>query len=330
MEREQSRSSLVLEDDNHLPKATPEPYDPEHPTLTVTLSRGPRAPTVDNGGNGGHRAGGHHGFNKVQQQDGNRGDSGWGGGFPGHRGGHRDNSNHRSRNRYEVESNQSDEKGQRDRAESLPDSAQLQNPSQAQHNRHAATTTTNGRATVRNGGGRGDSATKTQSIKRAYARFDTNVLIALHGILFSSDHNVPELVHFTSALQNVVESLRVSCDDTESVAWTRGSEKVLERHVLRSMSASCAQAAPMKTLVTYAFAQGGKLLDAGQNSQEVFDHILRALCRGSSRASPATVMQALQNLVVPHGTPFSVRATTVSVQCRVFRPGRTRLRNHAA
>ena len=62
----------------------------------------------------------------------------------------------------------------------------------------------------------------------------------------------------------------------------------------------------MTTLVTDAFAQSGKLLDAGQNVQEVFDHILRALCRGLSRASPATVMQALQNLVVPHRTPFSV------------------------
>eukprot|EP00904_Undaria_pinnatifida_P013339 jgi/Undpi1/9135/HiC_scaffold_26.g11593.m1 len=46
VEREQPRSSLVLENDSRLPKATPEPYDPEHPTLTVTLSRGPRASTV--------------------------------------------------------------------------------------------------------------------------------------------------------------------------------------------------------------------------------------------------------------------------------------------
>ena len=46
VEREQSCSSLLLEDDSRLPKATPEPYDSENPTLTVTLSRGPRAPTV--------------------------------------------------------------------------------------------------------------------------------------------------------------------------------------------------------------------------------------------------------------------------------------------
>ena len=337
VEREQSRSSL--EDDSRLPKATLEPYDPENPTLTVTLSRGPRVPTVGavmgesgvnlskfeafqelrrlypgsnrfvieeflglecgpdtvgegsgtnggsvgsrsggdpstdpgggrsgygaeggdtrqhhgrgggdsgdvagtggggNGGNGGHRNEGHHGHTKAQQQDGGRGDSGWGGrgnngggGFHGQRGGHRDNSNHRSHNRYEVESNLSDEEGQRDR--------------------HATTTTTDGRATVKSGGRGGDSATNTQCIKRAYARFDTNVLIALPCIPFSSDHNVPELVHFTSALRNAIESVRVACDDTESVAWTRGWEKVLERHVLRSVRAPSAQAAPTKTLVT--------------------------------------------------------------------------------
>ena len=62
----------------------------------------------------------------------------------------------------------------------------------------------------------------------------------------------------------------------------------------------------MKTLVTNALAQGGKLLDAGQNDQEVFDHILRALFRGLSRASPVTVIQAIQNLVVPRGAPCSV------------------------
>ena len=47
VEREQSRSSLVLEDDSRLPKATPQPYDPEHLTLAVTLSRGSRVPTVE-------------------------------------------------------------------------------------------------------------------------------------------------------------------------------------------------------------------------------------------------------------------------------------------
>ena len=35
-------------------------------------------------------------------------------------------------------------------------------------------------------------------------------------------------------------------------------------------------------------------------------HIIRSLCRGLSRATPAAVMQALQNLVAPVETPFSV------------------------
>ena len=56
--------------------------------------------------------------------------------------------------------------------------------------------------------------------------------------------------------------------------WTRGWEKVLERHVLRSVRASPAQAPALKTLVTDALALGGKLMDAGQSGQEAFDHIL--------------------------------------------------------
>ena len=128
---------------------------------------------------------------------GGRGKNGSGGGFHGQRGEHRDNSNHLSRDKFKVESNMSDEEGQRDR--------------------HAATMTTNGRATVRNIGRTGDSATNYQSIKSACACFDTNVLIALPCIHFSSGHNVPEIVHFTSALRNSDESVRVAGDDTESV-----------------------------------------------------------------------------------------------------------------
>ena len=38
----------------------------------------------------------------------------------------------------------------------------------------------------------------------------------------------------------------------------------------------------------------------------MLQHIIRSLCRGLSRATPAAVMQALQKLVVPVGAPFSV------------------------
>ena len=58
-------------------------------------------------------------------------------------------------------------------------------------------------------------------------------------------------------------------------------------------------------MVGEAFAQGGRLQEAGQHGPTVLQHIIRSLCRGLSRATPAAVMQALQNLVVPAGTPFS-------------------------
>lgn len=130
---------------------------------------------------------------------------------------------------------------------------------------------------------------------------------------------MPDLVHFTSALRIAVEGVRVACDDTLP-EWTRGWEKVLERHVLRSVRASSAQAPAVKALVADAFAQGGELMDAGQSGQAAFDNILRALCRGLSRASPAAVMQSLQNLAVTQGTSFSkyqgeLRLLVSNVRC---------------
>ena len=38
-------------------------------------------------------------------------------------------------------------------------------------------------------------------------------------------------------------------------------------------------------------------------------YIIRSSCRGLSKATPAAVMQALRNLVMPVGTPFSVYVT---------------------
>lgn len=67
-------------------------------------------------------------------------------------------------------------------------------------------------------------------------------------------------------------------------------------------------------MVTDAFALGGRLLDAGQRGSEVLQHIIRALCRGLSTATPAVVMQALHNIVVPQGTLFfRVRCRTAVV-----------------
>ena len=59
-------------------------------------------------------------------------------------------------------------------------------------------------------------------------------------------------------------------------------------------------------MIADAFVQGSRLEDEGRRGPDVLQHIIRSLCRGLSRATPAAVMQALQNLVVPAGTPFSV------------------------
>ena len=59
-------------------------------------------------------------------------------------------------------------------------------------------------------------------------------------------------------------------------------------------------------MIADAFVQGSRLEDEGRRGPDVLQHIIRSLCRGLSRATPAAVMQALENLVVPVGTPFSV------------------------
>lgn len=92
------------------------------------------------------------------------------------------------------------------------------------------------------------------------------------------------------------------CDDTHTADWTRGWEKLLKRHALRSVRASSPQAAAVKTMVVDAFAQEGKLLDAKQSGQAAFGHIMRALGRGLSKALPGVVMQTPQKFLVPAGT----------------------------
>ena len=59
-------------------------------------------------------------------------------------------------------------------------------------------------------------------------------------------------------------------------------------------------------MIADAFAQRSRLQAEGRPGADVLQHIIRSLGRGLSRATPAAVMQALQNLVVPVGTPFSV------------------------
>ncbi|CAN0568528.1 unnamed protein product, partial [Laminaria digitata] len=120
------------------------------------------------------------------------------------------------RNRYETGSDQSadDDSYSADEVDTnqvLVEPTFTANHVYTPHRRQAKIVATP--APIPDGGGRGYSAARTQSIKRSYARFDTGVLIAVPGIPFSSDHNVPDLVNFTSAMRNAVEGVRVACDD---------------------------------------------------------------------------------------------------------------------
>ena len=135
---------------------------------------------------------------------------------------------------------------------------------------------------------------------------DTSVLRPILQLPFATDKNISELIQFTSALKDAVSSLRIACDDPHPYVWTRGWEKCLERHVLRAVRPTSIQAPSVKSMIADAFAQGSRLQDEGRRGPDVLQHIIRSLCRGLSRATPAAVMQALQNLVVPVGTPFSV------------------------
>lgn len=66
------------------------------------------------------------------------------------------------------------------------------------------------------------SPRRIASAYKAYAGMDTDVLMPVPALYFPSDHDVPDLVHFTSALRDVITSMRVACDDTHPVVWRMG------------------------------------------------------------------------------------------------------------
>ena len=135
---------------------------------------------------------------------------------------------------------------------------------------------------------------------------DTSVLMPIPPLQFATDHNVSELVQFTSASRDAVSALRIACDDPHPYLWTRGWEKCLERHILRAVRPTSPEAPSIKSMIADAFAQGSRLQAKGRRGPDVLQHIFRSLCRGLSRATPTAVMQALQNLVVPVGISASV------------------------
>ena len=59
-------------------------------------------------------------------------------------------------------------------------------------------------------------------------------------------------------------------------------------------------------MIADAFARGSHLQAEGRRGPDVLQHIIRSLCRGLSRVTPAAVVQALPNVVAPLGTPLRV------------------------
>ena len=157
------------------------------------------------------------------------------------------------------------------------------------------------------------SPRRRAEIGRLYARFDTRVLMPVPLIPFTHDHNGTDLVHFTTAINDAVISLRVACEDSHPVLWTPGWEMCLQRHILRSIRTNAPQVSDVRSLVTQAFKDGIRLQKEGQIGPDVLQYIVRTLCRGLSKSTPAAVMQALQNLVVPAGTPFSKYVTELKL-----------------
>lgn len=87
--------------------------------------------------------------------------------------------------------------------------------------------------------------------------------------------------------------------------WTRGWEKALEIHILKSVRVSGPQSSEVKNLVTDAFIQGKKLSENNKGEPAAFEHIMhtaRALLFTSDFAS--AVMQTLQDFVVDPATTF--------------------------
>ncbi|CAN0524126.1 unnamed protein product, partial [Laminaria digitata] len=132
-------------------------------------------------------------------------------------------------------------------------------------------------------------------------------------IPFANDHNGNDLVHFTTAIHDAVTSLRVACEDPHPIMWTQGWEGCLLRHILRAIRTNVPQVSILRSVVTQAFEQGRRMQIEGQNGPQVLQYIIRTLCRSLSKTTPAAVMQALQNLVVPAGTPFCEYVTELKL-----------------
>lgn len=77
---------------------------------------------------------------------------------------------------------------------------------------------------------------------KVYARMDTGVPVPVPPLPFSSNHDVFDIVYFTSAFRDAVASMRVACDNTHPELWILGWEKYLERHVRHGSRSASPQA----------------------------------------------------------------------------------------
>ena len=114
--------------------------------------------------------------------------------------------------------------------------------------------------------------------RKAYVRMDTRGLMPIPPIPFSFTNNVSDLVQFTSALLDAVSSLHLACDDFHPLSWTKGWEKCIECHVLRAVRPTAPQVTALKSMVSDAFAKGGRLQDSGRSRPGVLQHVIRTLC----------------------------------------------------
>ena len=84
-------------------------------------------------------------------------------------------------------------------------------------------------------------------------------------------------------LRDTVSSRRVARDDPHPFL---SREKCLKRHHLRAVRSTAPQASTLKSMITEACAQGGRLQDEGRHGPDVLQHVIRFLGRGLSKAAP--------------------------------------------
>lgn len=150
------------------------------------------------------------------------------------------------------------------------------------------------------------STDQVAAIAKAYANINAQLLMPVASLPFDANHNAADLIQFTPAVREFVTIMLVACEDAHPTLWVRGWETCLKRHVSLAVRNTDPQASKVMSTIDDSCAHGGRMLDACQPGPVVLEHVIRALCRGLSTVTPVLIMQALQNLTVEAGIPFSV------------------------